>query len=139
MASVSDPAFWADALLVVHVLVVVFVVGGQALILLGGWRGWAWIRSPAFRLTHLVTIAVVVLQAWLGRLCPLTMWEQDLRRAAGQAVHEQSFVEFWLARVLYLDLPWWVFVVAYTAFGALVVWSWWRFPPRRRIPSAPTS
>jgi hypothetical protein len=129
----TDPGFLADVLLVVHALVVLFVVLGQALILLGGWRGWSWIRSLAFRLTHLVTIAVVVLQAWLGRLCPLTVWEQDLRRAAGQVFYEASFIETWLARFLYLDLPWWVFVAAYTAFGALVVWSWWRFPPRRRL------
>jgi len=132
MQVLTDPGFWADALLAVHALVVVFVVGGQALILLGGWRGWAWIRGLTFRLTHLVTIAVVVLQAWLGRLCPLTIWEQSLRRAAGQAIHEQSFVEYWITRYLYLDLPWWVFVAVYTAFGALVAWSWWRFPPRRR-------
>ncbi|NKI34026.1 DUF2784 domain-containing protein [Wenzhouxiangella sp. XN79A] len=131
MQTFTDPAFWADAILVVHALVVGFVVGGQVLILIGGWRDWTWVRSLAFRLAHLVTIAIVVLQAWLGRLCPLTIWEQDLRRAAGLATHEQSFIEAWISRYLYLDLPWWVFVAAYTAFGAVVVWSWWRFPPGR--------
>ena len=73
---------------------------------------------------------IVVLQAWLGRLCPLTIWEQELRRAAGQAFYEQSFVEHWIAEYLYLDLPWWVFVVSYTLFAALVIWTWWRLPPR---------
>jgi hypothetical protein len=128
--AVEHPGLWADAILVAHALIVCFVIGGQAAILLGGWRRWTWIRNPWFRLAHLVTIAVVVLQAWLGRLCPLTVWERELRRAAGQAFHEQSFIEYWVARALYWDLPWWVFVAAYTAFGVLVAWSWWRFPPR---------
>lgn len=131
--SIPNPALWADAILVVHALIVVFVIVGQALILVGGWRGWEWVRGVWFRLAHLATIAVVVLQAWLGRLCPLTIWERELRRAAGQAFHEQSFVEYWITRYLYWDLPWWVFVAAYTAFGALVIWTWWRWPPRRRL------
>ena len=58
-----------------------------------------------FRLAHLATIVIVALQAWLGRLCPLTIWELELRRAAGQAYQEQSFIEYWVARYLYLDLP----------------------------------
>jgi hypothetical protein len=129
--SIPNPALWADAILVVHALIVCFVVAGQAAILLGWWQGWAWVRNPWFRLAHLATIAVVVLQAWLGRLCPLTVWERELRRAAGQAFHERSFIEYWVSRFLYWDLPWWVFVAVYTAFGVLVAWTWWRLPPRR--------
>ncbi len=127
------PGLWADAILVVHALIVCFVVAGQAAVLIGWWRGWTWSRDPWFRLAHLATIGVVVLQAWLGRLCPLTVWERELRRAAGQAFHERSFVEYWVAEFLYWDLPWWVFVAAYTAFGVLVVWTWWRLPPRWRV------
>jgi len=122
----------ADAILIVHVLFVVFVTGGLLAVFVGALLDWRWVRNRVFRLCHLGAIAIVVLQAWLGRLCPLTIWEQSLRRAAGQAIHEQSFVEYWITRYLYLDLPWWVFVAVYTAFGALVAWSWWRFPPRRR-------
>lgn len=135
LATLPQPALWADAILVAHALVVCFVVAGQALILVGGWRGWDWVRNVWFRLAHLATIGVVVLQAWLGRLCPLTVWERELRRAAGQGIYEQSFIEYWVARYLYLDLPWWVFVASYSAFGLLVIWTWWRWPPRRR-PSA---
>lgn len=131
LRSVPHPALWADAILVVHALIVCFVVIGQLLVLIGGSRGWPWIRNLHFRTVHLVTIVVVVLQAWLGRLCPLTVWERELRRAAGQAFHEQSFIEHWLARVLYWDLPWWTFVFAYTLFGTLVIWSWWKWPPAR--------
>lgn len=133
----TNPPPWAapaaDALLVVHAAIVLFVVLGQVLILLGGWRGWAWIRQPVFRWAHLATIGIVVLQAWLGRLCPLTIWEQDLRELAGQASHNESFVGYWISRWLYWDLPPWVFVLVYTTFAALVVacWRWW--PPLRRL------
>ncbi len=126
---IPNPALMADIVLVVHGLIVVFVIGGQALILAGWARQWRWIRNLWFRLAHLATIAIVVIQAWLGRLCPLTIWEQELRRAAGQAFYQQSFIEHWLAEVLYLDFPWWVFVTAYTVFGLLVLLTWWRAPP----------
>jgi len=129
--SIPHPGLLADLILLVHALVVCFVIAGQVMILVGGWRDWSWVRNAWFRLAHLATIVVVALQAWLGRLCPLTLWEQGLRRAAGLAHHEQSFIEYWLARYIYLDLPWWVFVAAYTLFAALVVWTWWRLPPDR--------
>jgi hypothetical protein len=128
---IPHPGLLADVVLVIHGLIVVFVIAGQALILIGWARNWYWVRNGWFRLAHLVTIGVVVAQAWLGRLCPLTIWEQELRRAAGQPVYQQSFIEHWLAELLYLDLPWWVFVTGYTVFGLLVVLTWWRLPPRR--------
>jgi len=128
--SIPHPGLWADLILVVHALIVCYVIGAQLMIVLGWLRGWAWVRNAWFRLFHLVTILIVMLQAWLGLLCPLTVWERELRRAAGQAFHERSLIEHWVTRYLYLDLPWWVFVLAYTLFAALVVWTWWRLPPR---------
>jgi len=130
--SIPNPGLVADVILAIHGLVVVFVVGGQLLILLGWWRDWSWVRNLWFRVAHMVTIIIVVLQAWLGRLCPLTIWEQELRRAAGQVFYEQSFIEFWIGRYLYVDLPWWVFVLTYTVFALLVAWAWWKLPPRGR-------
>ncbi len=128
--SLPAPELLADVILLAHGLIVAFVIGAQALILLGWWRRWRWIRNFWFRLTHLGTIIFVIVQTWLGRLCPLTIWEQELRRAAGQPWHEQSFIEYWLGQLLFHDLPWWLFIVIYTAFGALVVASWWWVPPR---------
>lgn len=134
MESLSpDIARWlADLILVAHVGIVLFVVLGQLAILLGGWRGWEWTRNFVLRVLHMGSIVVIVLQAWLGRLCPLTIWEQALRRRAGQATHGDSFVEHWLSQVIFFDLPWWVFVAAYTVFAALVVATWIWLPPRRR-------
>lgn len=127
----------ADLILALHVSIVLFVVGGQALILLGGPLGWAWVRRAGFRFLHLALMGFIVVQTWLGQLCPLTVWEQDLRRAAGQAGYAESFIEHWLARLIFFEAPWSVFVAAYSAFFVLVLLSWWRWPPRRRpAPSA---
>jgi hypothetical protein len=45
--------------------------------------------------------------------------------------YSKSFIEHWVQRVVFYEAPFWVFVLAYTAFGLLVAWAWWRFPPRR--------
>lgn len=131
-AAVSGAALLADLILVVHALVVGFVVLGQAAIMLGGALGWRAVRSIAFRITHLALVVYVAVQAWLGVACPLTVWEHSLRRAAGQHAHDASFIEYWLARLIFYQAPGWVFVVLYTAFALLVAMSWWCWPPRRR-------
>ena len=130
--SPTTAALLADALLVLHAGVVLFVVGLLPLVLLGGWQGWHWVRHRGLRLLHLGVMVFVAAQAWLGQLCPLTVWEQDLRRLAGQASHTESFMAHWLERLLYWDLPWWVFVTAYTAFALLVALAWWLVRPRPR-------
>ena len=120
----------ADAVLTLHFAVVLFVLGVALLVLLGGPAGWAWVRAPLLRWAHLVAIAVVVAQAWLGQDCPLTVLENWLRRQARLAGYEKSFVEHWVQHWLYYDAPPWVFALAYTAFGLLVLWLWRHWPPR---------
>lgn len=121
----------ADGVLVLHVGVVLFVVLGLVLTVVGGLRGWMWVRNRWFRYAHLAAIGIVVLQAWLGVLCPLTTLEMWLRGKAGTVGYDGSFIEYWLQRLLYYDAPTWVFVVAYTVFALLVILAWWRIPPRR--------
>jgi hypothetical protein len=120
----------ADLLLLAHTLFVVFVVAGLVLILFGKLAHWDWVRNPWFRLAHLLAIGVVVLQAWLGRVCPLTIWEMALRERAGDVTYEGSFIAHWLESLLYYNAQAWVFTVAYTAFGLLVVLSWFQVRPR---------
>lgn len=122
----------ADAVLLLHFAVVVFIVGGLVAVLVGHALRWRWVNGVAFRVAHVAAIGVVVLQAWLGKLCPLTILESWLREQAGQAGYTASFIEHWVQRVLYYQAPWWVFTLIYTVFAALVAWAWWRFPPARR-------
>ena len=120
----------ADAVLFIHAAFVAFVVFGLLLIFAGRrWR-WSWVRNRRFRLAHLAAIGIVVLQSWLGVACPLTCWEMGLRGQAGDATYPGSFVAHWLELLLYYQLPEWVFVLIYTLFGALVVWSWRWVRPR---------
>jgi len=123
--------FAADVLLFIHVLFVAFVVLSLFLIFAGKFRRWAWVKNPWFRIGHLLAIGVVVLQSWLGMICPLTIWEMALREKAGDTVYAGTFVSHWLDTILYFSAPPWVFIVCYTAFGLLVVLSWFWHPPRR--------
>lgn len=74
---------FADLILITHVTFVAFVIVGLMVILIGGAFGWSWIRNPWFRVLHLASIAVVIVQAWLGDICPLTTFEMYLREKAG--------------------------------------------------------
>ena len=122
----------ADAVLVVHALFVACVVLGLLAVYLGSWLSWGWVRSLWFRLTHLAAIGVVVLQAWVGVLCPLTGWESRLRELAGGEQYEGSFIQHWLQALLYYEAPAWVFATSYTVFAGIVLVSWFAVPPRRR-------
>ena len=120
----------ADTILFTHTLFVAFVVFGLIFILIGKLHSWSWVRNRWFRLAHLACIGVVVLQAWLGAICPLTIWEMALRERAGDAVYSGSFIAHWLESILYYRAPEWVFVVCYSLFGALVAACWFWVPPR---------
>jgi len=122
----------ADFVLIVHFGVVVFIVGGLAVILLGNRIGWRWVNDRRFRVAHVAAIGYVVVQAWLGRICPLTTLESWLRVKAGESGYGMSFIEHWVQRLIFYDAPLWVFAVAYTLFALLVAAAWWRYPPERR-------
>ena len=134
-----DPGLWADAIGITHALVVLFVVGGQALILAGWGLGWGWTRNPPFRVLHLAAIAVVIVQQWLGDVCPLTAWESALRRRAGAEGYETGFIADWIGRLLFYSAPGWVFTAVYTAFAALVALTFWFHPPRKMTAGGPPS
>lgn len=130
--SATTAALLADAVLALHLGVVLFVVAGLPIIVLGNLRGWPWVNRATFRLLHLAAIAVVVAESWLGLACPLTTLEAQLRVAAGQPAQAGSFVGALMQRLLYYDAPGWVFTTAYTLFGVAVVAAWWRYPPALR-------
>jgi len=121
----------ADAVLVLHFGIVLFVVCGLLLIVGGNLRHWRWVNNLWFRLAHLCAIGVVVAQSWLGQVCPLTTLESWLRVQAGQASYQQSFIEDWIQRIIFYQAPPWIFILVYTVFGLIVIMTWWVFPPKR--------
>jgi Protein of Unknown function (DUF2784) len=118
----------ADIVLFVHFAFVAFVVGGLAAIWLGAAFRWRWIRNFNFRVVHLAAIAFVAAEALLGVMCPLTIWEDNLRGRAS----DMSFIARFIRGVMFYELPPWVFTVAYVAFAAIVALTLWLIPPRRR-------
>lgn len=120
----------ADAILVLHVAFVIYVVFGLLLIYVGHFLHWSWVRNFWFRISHLIAIGIVVLQSWAGMVCPLTVWEMSLRQEAGDATYSGSFIQHWLQSILYYSAPEWVFILVYTTFGCLVVMSWFIVKPR---------
>ena len=118
----------ADVVLVVHFAFVLFVVGGLALIWTGALAGWAWVRNFWFRVAHLAAIAFVAAEALLGIWCPLTVWEAELR--GGDA--GRSFIAQWVQRLLFYDLPEWVFTTLHVGFATLVALTWYFVRPQRK-------
>jgi hypothetical protein len=117
----------ADAVLVVHFGIVVFIVGGLVLTWIGSPLGWRWVRNPWFRYAHLAAIGLVALEGLIGIACPLTVWE-DALRGGGEA---GSFIGRWVQWLLYYRAPEWVFTAAYLAWAAATVLTLRLVPPRR--------
>jgi hypothetical protein len=122
----------ADAVLAIHVALVLFVVGGLFVVVFGNLRSWQWVNALWFRIAHLATMGVVAAEAWLGFVCPLTTLEMWLRSQARTPTYAGSFIEHWMQAVLFWDAPPWVFTTAYSLFGLAVVAAWWYFPPKTR-------
>ena len=120
----------ADLIAAVHFIYVIFTVSGLFLVLIGGALRWSFVRNFLYRTIHLAMILIVVLEALSGILCPLTVWEYELRIAAGQQdVSDASFVARLIHRLIFYDFPPFVFTVGYCLFGAAVLASWLIFPP----------
>jgi len=81
----------ADALVAFHFAFIVFVVAGGALALVR--LGWA--------IVHLPSVAWAAWTEFTGTICPLTPWEQSLRRAAGDAGYSGGFIDHYLVPIIF--------------------------------------
>ena len=113
--------------LAVHLVVIAFNVAGLVAVPLGAALGWRWVRVLWWRLLHLASLAVVALQAMLGRACFLTDW-QDALTGGGAA---DPLIMRWVNSVIYWPLPAWAFTAGYVAVFAYVVALWVFVPPGR--------
>ena len=122
----------ADITLLLHAGFVVFVIVGQILIFVGWAKHWQWVRNPWFRYFHFAAIVMVMLEAWFGVPCPLTLLENSLRVSAGDMAYHTSFISYWLSRVLFYTAPGWVFTLIYCVFGGIVLLTLYFHPPQWR-------
>lgn len=81
----------ADLVVVVHLLFVLFVIGGGLLAL--RWPRVAWLHLPAATWG-----GIVELQGWI---CPLTYLENHFRRLGGEGGYDWPFIARILEPVLY--------------------------------------
>ena len=81
----------ADVLLILHLAFIVFAVGGSLLVM--RWPRVAWIHIPAAVWAALIALT--------GGLCPLTEWENTLRRNAGMAGYPEGFIGSLLIPLIY--------------------------------------
>jgi hypothetical protein len=133
-------SYLADFVVAVHVAYVGFILFGQLVILAGVVLRWQWVRNFWFRAAHLLAIGYVALEAICGVDCPLTIWEDELRRKAGQTVAEGTFIGRFLHDILFSQGEPWVFTTAYVSFALLVILTFALAPPRRprlRWPAKP--
>ncbi|NTW78155.1 MAG: DUF2784 domain-containing protein [Syntrophaceae bacterium] len=83
--------FFADVLVVLHFLFILFVVAGGILVL----------HRPRLAILHLPAViwgAAVELCGWI---CPLTPLENYFRRLAGGAGYSGGFIEHYLIPLIY--------------------------------------
>lgn len=111
----------ADAIVVIHMGIALFILLGLIAILIGAMRGWGWVRNFWFRMLHVGAILFVVAESWLGITCPLTTWEQALREKSGEASYRGDFIAHWVHELLFFEFETWVFTLAYTLFGLAVL------------------
>jgi hypothetical protein len=120
----------ADLIVTIHLGYVIFVVFGLFIILLGRVLRWHFIRNFWFRAIHLTMILIVVFQAVFGISCPLTIWEYEIRTAAGQPeATNVSFVVRLIHRLIFYEFPPIVFTIGYCLFGIIVLSSWLLITP----------
>ena len=116
----------ADAILILHVAIAVFITIGLPAVWIGWALGWQWVRNPWFRYGHLASIVIVAAEAVAGITCPLTILEDALR-----GLHEpRSFIGRWMARILFYEAPTWVFTVIYVGFAAATLITLFAVRPR---------
>lgn len=115
----------ADAVVLLHLGFVLFVVTGGLLVF-----RWRWMA-----LLHLPAVIWAVLLEFNGWLCPLTPLELSLRAAGGQAGYGGGFVEHYILPALYpaeldttLQIALGSFVIVINI--ALYGWLLWRLKSR---------
>ena len=120
----------ADGILLMHFAVVAFVFLGFIFIWIGHFAKRKFARNAKFRICHIVAMGIVLSEALVGLICPLTEWENSLRVKGGQdQVYETSFMREWIHKIMFYDFSEQTFMIVYALFFALILLTFWMIPP----------
>ena len=119
----------ADALLLVHFCLAAFITLGFFLIPVGCKLGWHWIKNSNLRLLHLFLMGFITVETIVGLNCPLTVLENMFR----DVDYSSSFISYWMAQILYWNLPSEVFVLLYSLCLGWVLTLWKVCPPIQKM------
>jgi Protein of Unknown function (DUF2784) len=109
----------ADLVVVVHLAYLVFIP-------VGGFLAWRW---PRLIPVHVAAVGIALVSVTVGFECPLTTWEQTLRRRGGETPYTGGFVDHYLTGKLY---PHGHDTVVQLLIGAAVVTAYIGLAVRRR-------
>jgi hypothetical protein len=70
----------ANLIAITHAAVAMFTVVGVGVICFGTIFEWRWTENAGFRVAHFGVIAFVTLRLVIGTSCPLSKWEDGIRR-----------------------------------------------------------
>ena len=84
-------SFLADLMVVFHLVFILYVIAGALLIF--KWPKTLWLHLPSCFWGMTVEFT--------GWICPLTPWEIQLRRLAGEEGYTGSFIEQYLIPIIY--------------------------------------
>ena len=119
----------ADVLLLIHFGLAAFITTGFFIIPLGYKFGWNWIKKRNLRLLHLFLMGVITTETIVGLTCPLTVLENIFR----DFDYSMPFMSYWVAEILYWDLPSQVFVLLYSFCLGWVLILWKLCPPIEKV------
>ncbi len=125
------PESLAIVILAVHAAIIAFNLFGLVAIPLGAWCRWRFVRVMWWRALHVAVLAIVALQALLGRACFLTIWQDAL---AGNETGTPLIVR-WVNWLIYWPLPISFFAALYVAVFAYTLALWFLVPPGRTLAS----
>ncbi len=96
---------FADAIIVLHFLFILFMLFGFFLTLYGIFFRHKFFDRWLFRSLHLLGIFYVASLSILGKYCPLTLLENQLRlRYEASLVYSGSFIAHYLEKLVYPDV-----------------------------------
>jgi len=96
----------ADAVVVVHLAYLAFIPAG----------GMFALRWPRLTWLHVAAVALGLVSITIHFDCPLTTWEQSLRRHGGQRPYTNGFVDHYLTGRVYPHGYAWTVQVVFAVF-----------------------